>query len=187
MLKFIFSGIILVLLVSASGSGQSGLPPVLPSQTPPPPPPPRRLEALPNTLEKALETAKVVVAHFQPGRIWQMRAPAGEIELKGGLVYQNTVVAVVRFSPVDGSVLPMGYNPWTTQTGVDLTKLHQYFSEVVPKIRVLEGAEFREPELCWAFPLVYEGKIVGHIKIYYDGIHVVPDYPAQQEMQLYGR
>ncbi len=33
------------------------------------------------------------------------------------------------------------------------------------RLTVLEGAEFREPESCWAVPVVCEGRIVAHLKI----------------------
>jgi len=49
------------------------------------------------------------------------------------------------------------------------------------------GAEYRQPEYSWAIPLAYNGKIVAHVRVYHDAIHVVPDYPATQEMQTYGQ
>jgi hypothetical protein len=44
-----------------------------------------------------------------------------------------------------------------------------------------------EPEACWSFPVAMDNQIVAHIKIYYDGIHVVQDYSANQEMIFYGK
>jgi len=53
-------------------------------------------------------------------------------------------------------------------------------------LKVLNGAEYRDPERSWLVPLSYNSRIVAHMKVYYDGVHIVPDYPANQEMRVHG-
>jgi len=50
----------------------------------------------------------------------------------------------------------------------------------------LPYADFREPEACWGFPVSLGNTIVAEIKVYYDGIHILPDYKENQEMMFYG-
>ncbi len=123
--------------------------------------------------------------YFQCGGVWATRAPGGEIEVKAAVVYQSTAVAVIRFDPVTGEVLPMGYNPRRFEMRVDLTTLRNRADQIIKELEVLPGAEYREPEAAWAVPVAYQGKIVGHVKVLYNGQGIVPDYPADQEMRLY--
>ena len=138
-----------------------------------------------NTAEKAIATAKSLKSYLRAGRVWISHAPRGEIEVKGAVLYQNAVVMVIHFDPATGEVLPRGYHPFLSTTQIPLEKIQKKLEEIIPYLEVLNGAEYREPELCWAIPVSYKGKIVGHIKIYYDGIRVVPDFKAQEEMQYY--
>ena len=43
------------------------------------------------------------------------------------------------------------------------------------------------PEACWLFPVALGDTIVAHVKVYYDGIHIVQDYAGNQEMMFYGQ
>ena len=122
-----------------------------------------------------------------PGKAWIMRAPGGEIEIKGGLLYQNIAVAFLHFDPIDGSILPCGINPHVYQSNIQLQSIKSKLLSTVSKLKILPVAEFLESEACWSFPVVMNNIIVTHLKIYYDGIHVLPDYAANQEMTFYGQ
>ena len=54
--------------------------------------------------------------------------------------------------------------------------------EVVNSLKIVPAVEYREPEKVWVLPVVYGNKIVGHLKIFYDGLYVVPDYKSSEEM-----
>jgi len=157
--------------------GQAGIPIVqtIPTQT------------LLTNLQQAITTAKNLNNLLSPGKVWFMRAPAGEIEIKGGILYQGAVVAVLRFNPLDGSVLPLGINPHAFQNNVEINSVKSNLSSVIGNLKILPEAEFMEPEACWSFPVVIGNIIIAHIKVYYDGIHVIEDYIGNQEMSFYGQ
>ena len=116
-----------------------------------------------------------------------MIGPRGEIEVKAAILYEGTAVAVLHFNPSDASLLPLGVRFTTTEAAPQLEKIKSDLPTIISQLELLNGAEYREPENVWVVPLAYEGMIVAHLKIYADGIHIVPDYPANQEMQVYGQ
>ncbi len=173
---------------------QAQIPPAPGPKAPPPPPgpgvgqaPPVQTQQLLANLATAVATAEKVRGHITPGKVWTRQGPSGEIELKAGLVYQGSVIAVLHFSPVDGAVLPLGLHPRVTQNSVGLQQVKSRLAGLIDRLKVLPAAEFREPETSWLFPVSLDHAIVAHFKIYYDGVHVVPDYPANQEMTYYGK
>ncbi len=140
----------------------------------------------------AIDTAKRAKLYFIPGKVWCSIAPRGETEIKAGIVYNGVVVGILHFSPLSGSVLPLGvppaiYNVQTSSVDEKVKIVKMNLPKILKDIKVLEGVEFREPENAWVIPLSYNGMIVSHIRVYVDGIHIVPDYPANQEMQAYGK
>ncbi len=163
-----------------------------PGQPPTPPPPPQVIPQGGQSItyegaQRAIETAKRARPYITPGKVWLWRGPGGEVIYKAGLVYQGAVIGVIEFDPSSGLPLPKGYKPYSLTPTLALEEVKKKLPSVVSELQVLPGAEYRAPESCWVIPLVFRGMIVAHIKIYYDGIHVVPDYPANQEMNFYGR
>jgi hypothetical protein len=171
-----------------------GSPLILPG-TPPTPPGPAGAptvltiptQKLLANLQQATATAERLNKLLTPGKVWIMRAPAGEIQIKGGLLYQGIAVALLYFNPVDGSVLPLGISPHTYPSNIQIKSIKSNLSSAIGNLKILPAAEFMEPEACWSFPVAIGNTIVAHIKVYYDGIHVVQDYMANQEMTFYGQ
>ncbi len=162
----------------------------------PPPPPPHAfadmvrslsVRELLGNLRTAVETAGRMNGQLSMGKVWTMELPRGEIDMKAGLMYRGTVVAVLHLNPEDGTVLPMGMPPRICSNVMDMASIKARLSGVVGQLKVLDVAEFREPEGSWSFPVVLGNTIVSHLKVYYDGVHIVPDYPADQEMTRYGQ
>ena len=165
-------------------------PPAPPAGGPPgphppgPPPPPAAPVFPPDLLQKAplaIQTASSAKALLTVGPAWLARAPGGELVYKVALLYRNVAVAALEFDPVSGEVLPKGYHPRTFETRLSPEKIRSLATQILPRLEVLKGAEFREPEACWVVPLGVEGRLVAKIKVYYDGIHVLPDYPLETE------
>ncbi len=157
--------------------GQGGIPIVqtIPTQT------------LLSNLQQAITTTNNLKKLLSVGKVWFMRSPAGEIEIKCGVLYQGAVVAILHFNPLDGNVLPLGINPHVFQNNVDISTIKSNLSSVIGNLKILPAAEFIEPEVCWSFPVAIGNVIVAHIKVYYDGIHIMEDYLANQEMTFYGQ
>jgi len=142
--------------------------------------------ALGNAL-KAVTTARDAKKYLAPGKVWIDRGPAGEVTMKAAIVYQGVAVGALEFDPVSGAVLPRGYHPRVFSVAMPTDTIKQRLPNIIAKLRVLDAAEYRDPEHSWVIPLAYNAEVVAHIKVYQDGIHIVPDYPVTQEMQAYGR
>ncbi len=167
-----------------------GIPPGPPVT--PPPPGPGIGQAIPeqtllNNLPTAVTTVQKIGSRLTPGKVWTIQGAAGEIEVKAGVLYQGSVVAVLRFNPLDGGVLPLGIHPRAYQNPLQIQAIKARLTAVIHELKILPAAEFREPEASWAFPVALGNTIVAHLKVYCDGIHIVPDYPANQEMTCYGQ
>ncbi len=136
----------------------------------------------------AISTAKRAKAYLTPGKVWLWTEPTGEKVIKAALLYEGIVVTVIHFNPLNGSLLPCGLHSAVFEVkNPQIESVKSTLPKIVSKIQVLDGAEFREPENAWAIPLAYDGMIIGHLKVYSDGTHIVPDYPANQEMNAYGK
>jgi hypothetical protein len=165
----------------------------VPGQGPAIPPPGAMVqipqEVIEANLLKAIQTAKSVKNYLKPGKIWVMRGPAGDIDIKGALMYQNIIIGTVHFSPENGSILIQGYKTsylnYSNNFSVEL--IREKFNSIIGKLVILDCAEFNEPEQCFAIPIVMDGKIISYLKVYIDGIHVMQDSGATQEMYMYGQ
>ncbi len=178
------------LLTTPSGPGYGQTPPPPAGQVPSPPPTYLLLgnqQNLPGNAVTAVATARKAKAYLTPGNVWIMTAPRGEVEVKAAIIYDGTAVAVLRFNPQDGALLPLGIHPRVFGVTPPLETIKRTLPSIVGGLEVLNGAEYREPENAWIVPLAYKSMIVAHLKIYADGIHIVPDYPANQEMRAYGK
>jgi len=182
------------LLGTPSGPGYGQTPPA-PGIAPPPMPPaqPRPVSSRnPQEIAKnatlAVTTAQKAKKYLTAGRVWNMVGPRGEVEVKAAIIYNGIAVAVLHFNPSDGLLLPLGIPSVETEVSPQVIEnVKRNLPVIVNSLEILNGAEYREPESAWCIPLAYKNMIVAHLKIYVDGIHVVPDYPANQEMQAYGK
>ncbi len=169
-------------------------PPPPPGTNVPPPPAPGAAVAPPQTVgtaflnnaSLAIKTAREAKKYFTSWKLWMHKGPAGEVVIKAAVVYRGVAVGALEFDPIDGNILPKGYHPSSFESRVILEVVKNKLPGIIAALKVLDGAEFRDKERCWVVPLAYEGKIVAHLKVYEDGIHVVPDYPLDQEMRAYG-
>jgi len=140
----------------------------------------------------AVTTAQKAKKYLMPGKVWSRVGPRGEVEIKAAIIYDGIAVSILHFNSSDGMLLPLGIHP--VEIGVSpqviervIKNVKRNLPAIVNSLKILNGAEYREPESVWRIPLAYKDMIVAHLKIYVDGIHIVPDYPANQEMQAYGK
>ncbi len=144
-------------------------------------------QTLLSKLPQAIISAQAAGKLLMPGKVWIMRAPAGEVEVKAGLLYQGMAVAVLHFNAKDGKVLPLGINTHVYQDVVNVETVKKSLPVIIQNLKILPAAEFLEPETSWSFPVVYNNTVVAHLRVYYDGIHIMQDFPANQEMSFYGQ
>ncbi len=172
-----------------------GMAPGQPAQPPPPNPGVQGVQVIQTipvatllaNLPQAVQTTRKLNRLLTAGKVWLTRAPGGELELKAGLLYRGVVVAVLRFNPMDGSVLPLGVNPRIYQSSLSIQTVKKELFTAISQLKILPAAEFIEPETCWSFPVILGNIVVARVKIYYDGAHVLQDYAANQEMLFYGQ
>ena len=168
----------------APEAGQA-VPPAPPGGPVPPPAPVVSVDLSKAPL--AVQTAGRARPYLSVSSSWATRGPRGEVDLKTALVYEGSAVAILHFDPQTGQVLPKGYHSWAFQQAVSAQDVAKRAQEILGNLEVLNGAEYREPEACWVVPLAYQGRIVAELRVSYDGTGIVPDIPATQEMQAYGK
>lgn len=145
----------------------------------------RRALNTPENAHKAVEIGKAMLNRLMAGRVWRHRSPHGE-EIKGSLMVDDCPVAVLHFSPADGSVLPKGLHGLSEAKPDIIALVESRLADIALQLTVLEGVEFREPESCWTVPLVHQGRIVSHLKISSDGSRILPDRKAMDELRTDG-
>jgi hypothetical protein len=142
----------------------------------------RRVLNTPENAGKAIAAARANISHLVGGRAWRHRTPHGANEVKGALTLDNAPVVVLHFSPEDGSVLPKGLHGLTEGRADIIELVETRLKDAAQQLTVLDGAEFREPESCWAVPIAHQGRIVAHVKISSDGTRILPDKKAAEEL-----
>jgi len=138
-----------------------------------------------NTMEnasKAIDTARNALIKLTPGQVWKHEAPHGT-ELKGSLMQGELHVLMIHFNGEDASVLPKGLHGLSEGNPEIKKQIESKLIELPSHLKVLEGAEFREPEECWAIPIALDGRIVSHLKVSANGREVVADKKIAKELQ----
>ena len=148
------------------------LPPPAPPEVPPAPP----HMAVPelSNITRAITTATEVKAHLNIGAPWGLKGPAGDVQVKATLLYQGVAVGELMFDPVTGTPLPMGYPPMSATQQPDLQLIASNVPQILQGLQVLPGVTYRAPEEAWIVPLAFNGSIVAELRIYADGVHVIP-------------
>ena len=168
-----------------------------PSVQPPPPPPVPAMnpnnqnfynsETLLGKVSVAIKTAKELKTFMEPGGVIVKTAPNGEIEIKGTILYKGAVIATIHFSPETGNVLPLGLVEHTFTQKIRVNMLKQNLTNILKKIKIANSVSFAEPEKAWRIYFSYNNFIIGEIKIYYNGVYVIPDYASTEEMRIFGK
>jgi len=158
----------------------------------PPPPPPVRpptrwARAIdPTMARRAIETVKNALPYMVFGPPLIHRGPAGDVHVDVPLMYHEFALDRVHYDPVSKAPSPKG-RPVHVWGGiqVDPNEVSRIMEEVLRELRVIEAAEFREPEDAWVVPLAWRTYIVAHIRVSSDGTQLIPDYPLTAEVQRY--
>jgi hypothetical protein len=137
----------------------------------------------PENAMRAVATCRACLKNLIAGKAWSDRAPHGEYEIKGVLMLEDKAVSLLHFSPEDGSLLPKGLHAMSGGKSDVLGVVQARLKKIPQEISVLEGAEFREPESCWAVPIAHQGRIVGHLKVSADSNSILADRKATDELE----
>jgi hypothetical protein len=62
----------------------------------------------------------------------------------------------------------------------------EVIERALKEARVLDAAEFREPEDCWVVPVAWKSFIILHVRVSREGEELIPDYGLTEEVRRYG-
>ncbi|QDA31368.1 hypothetical protein FH039_06810 [Thermococcus indicus] len=156
----------------------------------PPLPPPIRgrpdawKELAPETAEKAIETVKNALPFFTAGTPIVHRAPHGT-HVDVPVMYLSFAIDRLHYNPETGNPLPKGL-PGAYSGEIDPAAVKEKAGEILKELRVLDAAEFREPENCWVVPVAWKSFIILHVRVSVDGRELVPDYGLTEEVRRHG-
>ncbi len=150
---------------------------------PPIRPPGRRSEPLDIDLaSKAVETVKAAAAYFVAGPPIVHRHPHG-VHVDIPLIYQGYALDRIHFDACRMVFLPKGY-PGECMCEPGPEEVREAAEKLLTEIRVIDAAEYREPEEAWAVPVAWRSLVIAHIRVSRDGTHIVPDYGLTREVRM---
>ncbi len=133
--------------------------------------------------ERAIETAREVLHLLTAGPALVRGGPDGwHVDIP--VMYQGYALDRIHLDTDKMEPSPKG-RPARSSREVDPSEIKGRAEEIVSELRVLDAAEYREPERCWAVPLAWGPYLVAHVKISSDGREVVPDYGLTEEVRRY--
>ncbi|AFL96044.1 hypothetical protein CL1_1848 [Thermococcus cleftensis] len=100
------------------------------------------------------------------------------------VMYLDFAIDRVHYDPRTGTPAPKGAPPHCRPS---LEGAKERVEAILKEARVVDAAEFREPEDCWVVPVAWETFIILHVRVSADGKELVPDYPLTEEVRRYGR
>jgi hypothetical protein len=136
----------------------------------------------PENAIKSVETCRSLLDALVPSKVWSHLTHHDEFDLKGSFALNEEIVLVLHFSPEDGSVLPKGLHGLGHAKPGVVENIQNKLEKIKSEIFALDGAEFREPESCWAIPIAYQSRIIGHMKVSANGERILADKKATEEI-----
>lgn len=134
---------------------------------------------------RAIEAVKAALPYVVAGPPLIHRGPAGELHVDVPLMYHGFALDRIHYDPVAKTPSPKGRPVHVYGVEVRREEVVEVMQRVVRELRVVEAAEFRDPEDAWVVPLAWRLYIVAHVKVGYEGSELVPDYGLTEEVRRY--
>lgn len=134
---------------------------------------------------RAIEAVKAALPYVVAGPPLIHRGPAGELHVDVPLMYHGFALDRIHYDPVAKTPSPKGRPVHVYGVEVRREEVVEVMQRVMRELRVVEAAEFRDPEDAWAVPLTWRLYIVAHVKVSYEGTELVPDYGLTEEVRRY--
>lgn len=134
---------------------------------------------------RAIEAVKAALPYVVAGPPLIHRGPAGELHVDVPLMYHGFALDRIHCDPVAKTPSPKGRPAHVYGVEVRREEVVEVMQRVVRELRVVEAAEFRDPEDAWMVPLAWRLYIVAHVKVSYEGSELVPDYGLTEEVRRY--
>ncbi len=133
--------------------------------------------------ERAIETVREILHLLVAGPALVRGGPEGwHVDVP--VMYQGYALDRIHLDVDKMEPSPKG-RPARSSREVDPNEIRGKAEEIVSELRVVDAAEYREPEKCWVVPLAWGPYLVAHVKISSDGREVVPDYGLTEEVRRY--
>ncbi len=132
---------------------------------------------------RAVETVRAALEYIVVGPPIVHRGPTGDVHVDVPLMYHDFALDHVHFDPVMRCPSPKGRPARAWGVEVDADFVRKVMEEVLKEIRVIDAAEFREPEDAWVVPLAWKHVIIAHIRVSSDGEELIPDYGLTEEVR----
>ena len=123
---------------------------------------------------KAVETVRVLVNYIVPGPLLVHHHPDG-LSIDVPVMYNGVALDRLHYDLSLQGFSPKGRPARVLVDSFDAGSVESRVRELFGELRVVDAAEFREPEDCWVVPLAWGSFIVAHIRVSRDGGEVVPD------------
>ncbi|WP_297506532.1 hypothetical protein [Thermococcus sp.] len=132
----------------------------------------------PEDAQKAIELVKEALPLFRAGK--PIIHP-DHVDVP--VLYLDFAIDRVHYDPRTGNPSPKGAPPHTEPSPEGA---RESVENALKEARVLDGAEFREPEDCWVVPVAWRGFIILHARVSRDGKELIPDYHLTEEVRRHG-
>ncbi|WP_461865797.1 hypothetical protein [Thermococcus sp.] len=133
----------------------------------------------------AVETAKAAMGMFTAGLPIIRRGPGGEVHADVPVMYMNFAIDRIHYDPYSKRPSPKGRPVRAWGIEINPQEVQQIINNVLKEAYIIEAAEFRDPEDAWAIPIAWNGLIIMHVKVSYDGKEIIPDYGLTEEVRRY--
>ncbi|MCD6245097.1 MAG: hypothetical protein J7J65_07710 [Candidatus Korarchaeota archaeon] len=134
---------------------------------------------------RAIDTVKEAVPFLSPGPALIARGPGGELHVDVPLMYQSYALDRIHFDPVAMEPSPKGRPVRAFKESISREEVANVMDSIIRELKVLEGAEYREPERAWIVPLAWGPYIVAHVRVSSEGNEIIPDYGLTEEVRRY--
>ncbi len=132
---------------------------------------------------KAVSIAKAALPYITVGPPLIEKVPGGLLKIDVPLLYNGFAIDRVHFNPVTMTPSPKGLPLRVYSEPPTPSAVTRAMEAVISELRVLEAAEYREPETAWAIPLAWKTLLIAHLKIRDTTWEIVPDYPLTEELR----
>jgi len=128
--------------------------------------------------KKAIELVKQALPFFRAG---EPIVYPDHVDVP--VLYLDFAIDGIHYDPRTKSPRPKGapYHGEPSTGGA-----RERVDEILGEARVIEGAEFREPEDCWIVPVAWKSFIILHVRVSADGSELIPDYHLTEEVRRHG-
>lgn len=134
--------------------------------------------------QEAIITVKKAIGYFFAGPPIIHVGIRGELHIDVPLMYQSYGLDRMHYDPKAKQPSPKGrpVHCFDVEKPSE-DEIKEIMDGVISESRVVEAAEFKDPEGCWVVPLAWGPYIIAHVKVTRNGKELIPDYGLTAEVR----